>query len=48
MFYDERLDALVFAGAALIVAGVLWNVRGEAQRTTGRALAAHPAIQPAE
>lgn len=31
-FYGERLDAIVFAGAALIVGGVLWNVRGEAQR----------------
>ncbi len=31
-FYGEQLDAIVFAGAALIVGGVLWNVRGEAQR----------------
>lgn len=32
MFYGEHLDAFVFAGAALIVAGVLWNMRAEAQR----------------
>jgi drug/metabolite transporter (DMT)-like permease len=31
-FYDENPDVYVFAGAALIVVGVLWNVRGEAQR----------------
>src|SRR6185369_6926593 len=27
MFYGEHLDLFVFAGAALIVAGVVWNVR---------------------
>lgn len=31
-FYDENPDLYVFAGAGLIVIGVLWNVRGEAQR----------------
>jgi drug/metabolite transporter (DMT)-like permease len=31
-FYGEHLDAFVFAGAGLIMAGVLWNVRAEAQR----------------
>ena len=31
-FYGEHPDAFVFAGAALVFAGVLWNVRGEAQR----------------
>ena len=49
MFYGEHLDAFVFAGAGLIVAGVVWNVRAEAQRN-GR-LAALPrgaTIQPAE
>jgi drug/metabolite transporter (DMT)-like permease len=49
MFYGEHLDLFVFAGAALIVAGVVWNVRGEAQRS-GR-LAEMPrgvTIQPAE
>jgi drug/metabolite transporter (DMT)-like permease len=49
MLYGEQLDAFVFAGAALIISGVLWNVRGEAQHTSGRiAPAASPAIQPAE
>jgi drug/metabolite transporter (DMT)-like permease len=31
-FYGENPDYYVFAGAGLIVIGVLWNVRGEAQR----------------
>jgi drug/metabolite transporter (DMT)-like permease len=48
MFYGEHLDAFVFAGAGLIIAGVLWNVRGEAQRNIRTAPAARPAIQPAE
>ena len=46
MFYGEHLDIFVFAGAALIVGGVLWNVRGEAQRS--ERLATRPVIQPAE
>ena len=50
-FYGEHLDAFVFAGAGLIIAGVLWNVRGEAQRNgeLARTLPRRrPAIQPAE
>ena len=31
-FYSERIDVLVFAGAVLIIAGVLWNLRAEAAR----------------
>src|SRR6185295_13853069 len=31
--YGEHLDAFVFTGAALIIVGVLWNVRGETQRS---------------
>jgi drug/metabolite transporter (DMT)-like permease len=31
-FYGEPLDALVFAGAALIIAGILWNLRAESRR----------------
>jgi drug/metabolite transporter (DMT)-like permease len=31
-FYGEALDALVFIGAGLIIAGVLWNLRSEARR----------------
>jgi drug/metabolite transporter (DMT)-like permease len=29
MFYGERLDLLVFAGAAIIVSGIVWNLRAE-------------------
>jgi drug/metabolite transporter (DMT)-like permease len=32
-FYGERLDAFVFAGAAIIVTGTFWNLRAEAKRT---------------
>ena len=32
LFYAEPLDALVFAGAGLILAGVVWNLRAEARR----------------
>jgi drug/metabolite transporter (DMT)-like permease len=31
-FYGEALDALVFVGAGLIIAGVLWNLNSEARR----------------
>jgi drug/metabolite transporter (DMT)-like permease len=30
-FYGEALDALVLAGAGLIIAGVIWNLRTEAR-----------------
>ncbi len=29
MFYGERLDVLVFAGAGIIVSGIIWNLRAE-------------------
>lgn len=32
--YGERLDAYVFSGAAIIVAGVFWNLRAEARRNS--------------
>jgi drug/metabolite transporter (DMT)-like permease len=48
MFYGEHIDVFVFAGAGLIVAGVLWNLRAEAQRRLATEPAARPAIQPAE
>jgi drug/metabolite transporter (DMT)-like permease len=53
MFYGEHLDMFVFGGAGLIIAGVLWNLRGEAQRNDRlererRPQPARPAIQPAE
>ena len=30
-FYGEALDALVLAGAGLIMAGMIWNLRTEAR-----------------
>jgi drug/metabolite transporter (DMT)-like permease len=45
MFYGEHVDAFVFAGAGIIIAGVLYNIRGEAQR--GLRLK-QPVMQPAE
>jgi drug/metabolite transporter (DMT)-like permease len=33
MFYGERLDVFVFAGAGLIIAGILWNLRVESRRS---------------
>jgi drug/metabolite transporter (DMT)-like permease len=33
--YGEQLDAYVFAGAGLIVLGVLWNLRAEAAPKAG-------------
>lgn len=32
MFYGESLDGFVFAGAALIICGILWNLRAESRR----------------
>jgi drug/metabolite transporter (DMT)-like permease len=32
MFYGEALDGFVFAGAALIICGVLWNLFAESRR----------------
>ena len=32
-FYGERIDGFVFAGAAIIIAGIFWNLRAEAVRT---------------
>lgn len=31
MFFGEQVDALVFVGAAIILAGILWNLRAEAR-----------------
>jgi drug/metabolite transporter (DMT)-like permease len=33
--YGEPLDAFVFAGAGLIISGVLWNLRAETMRPAG-------------
>jgi drug/metabolite transporter (DMT)-like permease len=32
IFYGEVLDVYVFAGAGLIVCGVLWNLHAESRR----------------
>jgi len=33
MFYGEALDVFVFAGAGLIICGVLWNLHAESRRS---------------
>jgi drug/metabolite transporter (DMT)-like permease len=33
IFYGEALDVFVFAGAGLIICGVLWNLHAEARRS---------------
>jgi drug/metabolite transporter (DMT)-like permease len=43
MFYDETIDGFVFAGATLIICGVLWNLRAEARRPAPKS-AANPTI----
>jgi drug/metabolite transporter (DMT)-like permease len=42
MFYGEPLDLLVFVGAAIILAGVLWGLNSEARKAGGRQAAAAP------
>lgn len=32
LFYSEPIDAFVFAGALIIIVGILWNMRSEARR----------------
>jgi drug/metabolite transporter (DMT)-like permease len=44
MFYAESLDAFVFAGAGLIICGVLWNLHAESRR--GRAAAGTARAEP--
>jgi drug/metabolite transporter (DMT)-like permease len=33
VFYAETIDVFVFAGAGLIICGVLWNLLAESRRT---------------
>jgi drug/metabolite transporter (DMT)-like permease len=42
-FYGEALDMLVFVGGAVIIAGVLWNLKSETQRSPKSASGAPPA-----
>jgi len=39
--YDEPLDVFVFAGAGIIISGILWNLRSEVRRPL-------PQLVPAE
>ena len=55
LVYGEPLDALVFAGGALIVAGVMWNLRAESRGRAARLVdldleivAGAPALRPRE
>jgi drug/metabolite transporter (DMT)-like permease len=43
MFYGEQLDLLVFAGAAVIIAGVLWGLKSEARKAGKVPASASPA-----
>src|SRR5439155_9118532 len=45
-FYDEPLDGFVFAGAGLIISGLLWNLQSEARAPfTLRTGTRRPAIE---
>lgn len=48
MFYGEPLDVLVFAGAAIIIAGVLWGLNSEAKAGRARASASPAAALDSE
>jgi drug/metabolite transporter (DMT)-like permease len=37
-FFNESLDFFVFLGAAIIIVGVLWNLRAEANRAAATSL----------
>jgi drug/metabolite transporter (DMT)-like permease len=45
--YGEPLDVFVFLGAALIIAGILWNLQSEARRSTGTPMPAEAAPEKA-
>jgi drug/metabolite transporter (DMT)-like permease len=40
--YGEQLDGFIFAGTGLIIAGVIWNLRAQAQRADSDAQNDHP------
>jgi len=48
MFYGEPLDVFVFLGAALIIVGILWNLRAESRRLRTPIAAATEAAQAAK
>jgi len=48
MFYGERLDAFVFAGAGFIICGVLWNLSAASRRVGASVAASTEKTQAAE
>ena len=48
MFYGEKLDAFVFAGAGFIICGVLWNLTAESRRAGASVAASTEKAQAAE
>lgn len=42
MFYGEPLDFLVFAGAAIIILGVIWGLKSEARKSGPRSATRRP------
>ena len=48
MFYGEALDGFVFAGAGLIICGVLWNLLAELRRSGSPVAASTEKAQSAE
>jgi drug/metabolite transporter (DMT)-like permease len=48
MFYGEKLDAFVFAGAGFIICGVLWNLSAESSRAGASVAASTEKAQAAE
>jgi len=45
MFYGETIDIFVFAGAGLIVCGVLWNLNAEARRPAPQPVAGRDGVR---
>jgi len=48
MFYGESLDGFVFAGAGLIICGVLWNLLAESRRSRSPVAASTEKAQSAD
>jgi drug/metabolite transporter (DMT)-like permease len=48
LFYGEALDGFVFAGAGLIICGVMWNLFAESQRSRLRVAASTEKAQSGE
>ena len=48
LFYGEALDVFVFAGAGLIICGVLWNLHAESRRSASPVAASTEKAQSAE